>query len=138
MLDAMPAITVESSIVSGAALTNMIIPAINSPACGVHVILRLDNQPITDIIGNHHLIGYSQTIDGTPGAVCQIRNEEDTTKETVEYTLPITINELPGRPDLAEYPLYANLHIKITNFWKNVEVTCEDVTWNYADSGLFH
>ncbi len=131
VVEAMPAMTATAEIVTGSALTSLIIPFINCPEWGVHVsVSDPDGEPIPFTGQSDHIINFSK-VDSDCSAVYQIRSEEDITKDSVEYKTPITA-EFYG------YTLYANLNIKITNSWGNVEVTFSDLSWNYPIPSSFN
>ncbi|MCI8917662.1 MAG: hypothetical protein HFH29_02640 [Eubacterium sp.] len=128
VLEKMPAITVSTAeIVSGDSLTNLISPSTNGVDRGIHIALtRENNENINIAYDNSNYNLHYTWIEASKSAVFQVRYEDDLRKESVEYIVPISI---PVQIDSNEYTLYTNLHMKITDSWKKLEVTYDDLSW---------
>lgn len=139
VLETMPAIKVTTAeIVTGDALSKLIAPYNDATDYGVHIALQdaADNEPV-DIKYNNARANdrlYYAWRNGVRSGVFQVRYEEDTVKDSVEYIAPVTI---PIHLDSKEYTLYLNVRLKITDSWTKVAVTCEDLSWKNPNPLIF-
>lgn len=129
VLETMPVITVSTAeIVSGDSLTALIPPHVDAVDRGMHIALKRDEDTENiniDYDSSNYRLHYSW-IEDSKSAVFEVRYADDLNQESVEYIVPISTTI---QLDSKEYTLYANLHMKITDTWKKLEVTCEDLSW---------
>ncbi len=128
VLEKMPVIKVHTAeIVSGDSLTALIPTNNTGVDRGIHVILANENDETLDLTYDRvNFKLYYRWINESKSAAFQVRNEDDLKQESIEYIVTFSI---PVRIESNDYSLYTNLHMKITDSWKNLEVTCEDLSW---------
>ncbi len=128
VLEKMPVITVSTAeIVSGDSLTNLIPSNNDGVDRGIHVALAYENNEKINITygSSNYKLNYTW-IEDSQSAVFQVRYPNDLNQESVEYKVSISI---PVQIESNEYTLYTNLHMKITDSWKKLEVTYDDLSW---------